>query len=607
MFCLALAGLLSPPVFLCVLLVHLGVALFRFDTEIAGTFTALAAVAAVICLDGWRVFTAGSQALLSGVRDLVVVMAMARLLMRKSTREMLQIAALALSEAMFATILTRSPAFLVGLALMLLLLPMTLDALDGRDHPHPQRAGVRGTAHWAGVYAGIVLSSCILFYLLPRPASSMISHSLAREKRHVFSESVDLSAPVKGPNDHDVVMRVVWDSPRRPGAFYLAGSRLEAVTPEGFTRDEGARSTPEGRALEGARSTDHLIVYQTGLDAACVFYPFTLCAVRPSRIRAEGCNLCWRRETPLRYELWVVRSPSTLAPRLQALDYGGKEDVAAIARDTAGDGSAQARVGRLVEYLGATCSYAASPPAAPRGENAVEWFLFTAKTGNCEHYAAALATMIRCIGIPARVVSGFLVKEFNEGGGYYIVRASDAHAWVEYFDGAWRLADATPAEPMAPAATHHMLDRLRFLWIRWVIDYSLDDQIRLAVRAFSGAGRMGQDLLRMWQAALSASIASVAAFVLLHAMAGLRRRPLYGRVLRALVKKGIKLDGNLPHERHLQEVERYDRDLAASFEAFLDGYLRWRFKGADVDIRALTRDMERKIREHRITSRRSAS
>ena len=47
--------------------------------------------------------------------------------------------------------------------------------------------------------------------------------------------------------------------------------------------------------------------------------------------------------------------------------------------------------------------------------------------------------------LPARLVTGYRVFEWNEAGGYYMVRSRDAHAWVEVFmEGQWTLVEATP-------------------------------------------------------------------------------------------------------------------------------------------------------------------
>ena len=59
----------------------------------------------------------------------------------------------------------------------------------------------------------------------------------------------------------------------------------------------------------------------------------------------------------------------------------------------------------------------------------IDDFLFSRKTGYCEHYVTAMVIMLRTLGIPARLVTGFLATELNEFGGYYTVRQRDAHAW----------------------------------------------------------------------------------------------------------------------------------------------------------------------------------
>ena len=63
-----------------------------------------------------------------------------------------------------------------------------------------------------------------------------------------------------------------------------------------------------------------------------------------------------------------------------------------------------------------------------------------------------MAVMLRTIGIPSRVVNGFRSDEFNDITGNYIVRAKDAHSWVEaYFPGyGWQTFDPTPAGNVGP-------------------------------------------------------------------------------------------------------------------------------------------------------------
>ncbi len=88
--------------------------------------------------------------------------------------------------------------------------------------------------------------------------------------------------------------------------------------------------------------------------------------------------------------------------------------------------------------------YTLTPPRL--GDNATDQFLFDTRSGFCEHYASAFAFMARAAGIPARLVTGYLGGEHNTLGDYWIVRQSDAHAWVEvWLDGHWQRYDPTAA------------------------------------------------------------------------------------------------------------------------------------------------------------------
>jgi protein-glutamine gamma-glutamyltransferase len=128
----------------------------------------------------------------------------------------------------------------------------------------------------------------------------------------------------------------------------------------------------------------------------------------------------------------------------------------------------------------------------------LEEFLFTRKTGYCEHYATAMVVMLRSIGIPARLVTGFLATEWNEYGGYFTVRQQDAHAWVEvYFPlSGWITMDPTPTVNATIATSRlEFLSRLgesfRLQWDRLFIRYSGKDQL-----AVVHGVREGSDVLR---------------------------------------------------------------------------------------------------------------
>ncbi|MBK8652251.1 MAG: DUF4129 domain-containing protein [Elusimicrobia bacterium] len=104
--------------------------------------------------------------------------------------------------------------------------------------------------------------------------------------------------------------------------------------------------------------------------------------------------------------------------------------------------------------------------------------------------------MLRLDNIPARLVTGFRAHERNIDGGHYVVRAQDAHTWVEaWIDGRWVLLDPTPTARFAPPAQSALRrwkerwEYLNFLWNARVLSYDLETQKDIAVSAFQTSQR----------------------------------------------------------------------------------------------------------------------
>jgi transglutaminase-like putative cysteine protease len=136
----------------------------------------------------------------------------------------------------------------------------------------------------------------------------------------------------------------------------------------------------------------------------------------------------------------------------------------------------------------------------------LEAFLTREKRGFCEHYAGALATLLRYGGVPSRVVVGFQGGVRNSSLSVVTVRDAEAHAWVEAFEtssGRWRRLDATawiaadrigrPIENMlsldAPSASRWTRDVTRTI-AGWT------EPVR-ALWAFTVAGVRERDSLRL--------------------------------------------------------------------------------------------------------------
>jgi transglutaminase-like putative cysteine protease len=133
----------------------------------------------------------------------------------------------------------------------------------------------------------------------------------------------------------------------------------------------------------------------------------------------------------------------------------GLDRVRQIARQSTQEYVAiHAKVAQLEQHLRRNgFSYSLDPFVPSQGKDAVEHFL-EKRSGYCIHYASALALLCRAAGVPARLATGFQLRD-PEDDGSFRVKLSDAHAWVEVWFGAehgWRVYDATPSGPAAYAS-----------------------------------------------------------------------------------------------------------------------------------------------------------
>ncbi len=145
-------------------------------------------------------------------------------------------------------------------------------------------------------------------------------------------------------------------------------------------------------------------------------------------------------------------------------------------------------VSALVDYLRQDYRYSLDHPPTPAQQDPLIDFLFNHKTGHCELFASALVAMCRSVNIPARMVTGYRVSEYNRVGGYYVVRESNAHAWCEVDYGprlGWHTVDPTPPGELVPERSYvfawlrslrELHDYFEFHWLRSVVSY--DPKIR---------------------------------------------------------------------------------------------------------------------------------
>lgn len=231
----------------------------------------------------------------------------------------------------------------------------------------------------------------------------------------------------------------------------------------------------------------------------------------------------------------------------------------------------------------------------------IDEFLFVRRAGNCEYFAASLAVMLRSLGVPARVVGGFQRGEWNPYGRYFMIRLADAHSWVEaHVEGlGWITLDPSPraaAETLAATGPLRLyLDALRLSWYRYVINWSIRDQVQVALairrqtlglRAWLVAAQEQVDL-RLLSAAAVAALAVLAGIGLwrrggVARPGGVRARTLrfYERALKALARRRlVPAPGETAREFAARVAERVPA-WEGPFARLTAAYERCRFGGA---------------------------
>ncbi len=288
------------------------------------------------------------------------------------------------------------------------------------------------------------------------------------------------------------------------------------------------------------------------------------------------------------------------------LPKGGNPKARELARkmrdESGNDAGIVARALRMFREQG--YAYTLTPPLL--GQDGIDEFLFTTRSGFCEHYAGAFTFLMRAAGVPARVVTGYQGGEHNPVGNYFIVRQSDAHAWSEVWlkGRGWVRVDPTAAvsssriengiasalpegEPL-PFFVRTDLEWLRSLrqnwdalnnyWDQWVLSYDQEQQIGLFARL--GFGIVSWRELA-WGLAIGMAflLGSIAAYIFWPK----RRSPadkiqaLYLGYCRKLEKAGL---ARLPTEGPLdfaQRIRIQRPDLAATTDAVAKLYIQLRY------------------------------
>jgi transglutaminase-like putative cysteine protease len=106
----------------------------------------------------------------------------------------------------------------------------------------------------------------------------------------------------------------------------------------------------------------------------------------------------------------------------------------------------------ITQWLGREGTYSLRSRHAD-AEDPTAHFLFGDLIGYCVHFAHAAVYLMRSVGLPARVATGYMVPESGRrGGSAILIAGANSHAWPEvYLDGVgWVVVDVMPERSLDP-------------------------------------------------------------------------------------------------------------------------------------------------------------
>lgn len=515
-----------------------------------------------------------------------------------------------------------SQGILMGAATMVAVLTLVASMLtmQFRQEEIPVRRRLR--------YAGVLLLQAVpvaaaLFVLFPRPSGPLwglpddafggrtgLSDSMSPGEIANLSESEEVVMRVRFEGEAPPVASMYWRGPAFgdfDGRVWRPSRYGAAAPPQPEVRFDDDRRGPlrysatlepsAGRwvlALETATRVPVL-----GAQRIMVTPTFELVAgsALADRVRFEGeARLdaqIGRNETPASLRNWLELPPG-FNPLTLAMAARWRAD---------GLASSEALVERAMDWLRRDrFTYTHTP--ALLGRHSVDEFLFETKAGFCEHFSSAFVFLMRALGVPARVVTGYQGAERNEVDDYWIVRQSHAHAWAEVWTAGrgWIRVDPTSAvdperiqrgNPSSRAGRETaagafagqawlrgwllQVDSLTHAWNQWVLSYDTGRQRSLL-------GRFGLDITD-WREAAGALAGVLGLLLAIVALATLRPRmprdPVerqYDEFCQRLAAIGAE---RMPHEtpnRYLYRIERLlDPGQEALAREIVATYIRLRY------------------------------
>lgn len=278
-------------------------------------------------------------------------------------------------------------------------------------------------------------------------------------------------------------------------------------------------------------------------------------------------------------------------------------------------------IGEMLGMFRRNFVYTLEPPLL--GEHPVDEFLFSTRSGFCEHYASAFAVVMRAAGIPTRIVTGYQGGEVNVLGNYLIVRQADAHAWTEvWLSGrGWVRVDPTfavapvrvdtgisaavPRTDPLPLMVRTPLvflrqarltwDYMANAWNQWVLGYTPERQRSLLANA--GLDDATWEKLTAMLFVLAGIIVAMFTVLALRQLKTRVRDPVriaYFKFCDKLRRKGLSRDPAEGPVDYARRVARHRPELRPAVEAITRLYVALRY-GAESSATALI-ELQHRVR-----------
>ena len=258
--------------------------------------------------------------------------------------------------------------------------------------------------------------------------------------------------------------------------------------------------------------------------------------------------------------------------------------------------------------------YTLQPPTLTG--HTLDKFFFDTKAGFCGHYASTFAFLMRAVGIPARLVTGYMGAEYNANGNFYAVKQRDAHAWAEVWIAGQGWLRIDPTAYVHPERVENgfsdalleeqstlsgefwggklgqlawmnwlklQLDNLDYQWTKWVVGFNAERQLNILEELFGDS--------KVWKVviALLSILGLTLGFIVLLNLRSLNKEKLepclemYLKLIEFMNKKGIERPLDMGALEFSRYIVKHNPSIAKSFCAFSTSFLALQYQSLTVE------------------------